>query len=172
MDRLRKLLDAALTGPLTDEELDEVAALAVSGRLIEVAVRDLILGGTEALVNLRRASALRHAHADFMSKQRLWSPRRPPWRISTPSPKLGITAHALERYIERCAVGATAEEAEARLSVEAGLAFPIRRRSRHGHEQWRTPSGAVLVIKRGRGMPATCVTVLTESQALSEGDWT
>lgn len=169
MERFKELLDRALAEPLTDGELDRLADLAIRARSVEAAVCRMILGGRPALMNLRRAAKLRHAYADSMGRHRLWSPRGRQWRIYVPSHRLVITSHALERYIERCGEGMSAEEAEARLVTEANMSFRIRRKSRNGHEQWRTPSGAVLVIKRdGAGRPATCVTVLTESQALSE----
>lgn len=167
MERLQELLDRATREPLTDSELERLAEMAKEAGAVRPAVEALITGNEQALVNLRRAAELRRAYCDHMSRARTKSPPRGK-RYAQRTSRFAFTSHAVDRYVERCGSGMTAMEAEARLMAEAGMASRMRRKTKNGHEQWKTPSGAVLVVKRDRpGRPGTCVTVLTELQALS-----
>lgn len=157
MDRLTGLLDQAKGRQLSDAELSEVTDAAVRRCLVEFAVWRLLMGGQSSLMNLRRAHSLRLAYADYMRRRRMSSVQD-----ASPEPeRVSFTHHAVERYTERYAAGASPEEAEEQLRREAGLAVRVRQKAKGGRERWLTPGGAVLIIRRnGPGRSPTCITVL------------
>ena len=81
--------------------------------------------------------------------------------------RFDITSHAVERYLERYAVGATF--AQGRLDLERLLtaASPLKEKSISGQELWRCAEPPMLFVVKPDGGKIVCVTVLP--QAAMEG---
>lgn len=174
---LDQLLAEARQRALTADEQAKLAEHAANGgpAAVSAAIGQLLQGGRFGALNLRHAHALRALQAtrnptaeDF---REIKSADRA--SVSTVGTQTGFRVtfsnHAVERYVERCAndgVRVTAEDVVAQLTAEAEHATPLKAKTINGDEQWKCPSGAILVVRRdGSGLPAVCTTILAASCA-------
>ena len=81
--------------------------------------------------------------------------------------RFDITSHAVDRYIERYAVGATFEQGRRDLERLLADASPLKEKSISGQELWRCAEPPMLFVIKPDGGKIVCVTVLP--QAAMEG---
>ena len=164
MSRLEEVLEVATGKELDASDLAELTQLAINSNSVQKVVETLLCSGPKALLNLRHASDLRQAHAGVMRTSRSRVGPRVDQKVVTGPIKCGYSAHAIERFIGRFMEQGThieRDKAEELFQEELNQATRMKTRTSRGDEQWLTPCGAVVVVKRdGKGRPGIVATVL------------
>lgn len=167
------LLQVARERPLSQEEVSELARQAgESGSTQRVLVQlmtAMTAAGRQNVALFRSVVGshvpVRRGRQDMLRMKRQSADEARALNCEgTGVQSINLSAHAVERYVDRHGNGEPTEQVMERLRTQASQAVPMKEKTRAGDEQWVSPDGTVFVVRRdGMAFSPTCTTILPSS---------